>query len=575
MADLDPQLQALIDNQQITSNWAADYPYHPLSDANGNPAVIRVANDFLSAWLTRGEDGTFSEVTVLSEEQLGRIYDQRPGADLPNRVVERDEPAWINRDNPSESWPGDAYEQVVYNTQTGAISDEATMFEANAQWLSDGQQGERPFNKAILRSDLITDGVVSADDLQGDESTPSSLPQIRELPNRLPASAEFFENTRHLEQTVDSKVKAQAEPILLAAQQGAAAQIDRVRAGLDDPSVVYSDADNADGYGLQYEQGLRVQSQGAVDVDALARLQEQALNSDADRPVHPGVEPNALGNLIAGIEQRRAEAVPDPDRTKIGVQETRTNAGQIPEIQDLPEIPALQDVLKTPADINAYADEITQKFEAEIRSNDPNQADGFAELDERLAALPGVLTNALDAGRLESAIYQQIDTPEAREQLRDAGIDPVEHRKLVPDMVRGMQQEMASMIASGVLTNADTERLTQDALNDVRAQMPDMIDREFERSISTAEDRIQRGLDIAGEKRDAAVAAQESVTPENIDKLQVETYMNLFRVYKGQPGGDAILETFKSQDDPNVKEAFRLLELEEQGSQPAPQGIKP
>lgn len=546
MAGLDPQLQALIDNQAITSNWPADYPYHPLNDANGNPAVIQVANEYLSAWLTRDDAGNFTEVTVLSEEQLSRIYDQRPSADLPNRVIERDGAVWVDGDNPSQSWSGDDYEEVVYNTQTGELSDVAAMFEGNAAWLADGQQGQRPFNKVVLPSGLAADGVSTED-----------------LEQRLPVSVVLQENTRRLEQTVDSSVKARAEVVLGQAQGLATAQVERVRMGGSDPSIVYSDAQYANEFGLQYEEGLQITSFEPIDPARMEQLWAESFEDDGR--VQPGIAPGAMAEIIAGIEQDRANAAANPvtGAGKIGIQEPRTGHGNI-RTSDIPEIgePPMQPLI-TLAQRQSYVEGVLGAYEDHITSSDPNRADGFGEMGEALAGLREQLPNVIDPERLKAQIEIQLTPDQLNELEQNGGIESA---------VAAIQKEIVNMSASGAL-NPDLNVAAQDAVNEARAQLPSMIDDALNASLEQANQGMVDAFDRANAQRDVALDVIAQQTPENIDNQTVQALVETFRAYQQSPAWEQIKETYAAQNDPNATRALEILEQEQAGNQPALQGL--
>lgn len=579
MAELDPALQQLVDNQAINENWPDDYPYHILLDGdredNGRPVIAKVGEDYFSAWLTRDADGNLSEVTLLDETQLGRVFNGRPGADQDNRVVETGRDIWIDNVT-GDKWPENDYEQVFYNTQTGDVVDQLAMFEGNAEWLNNGQNGDRPFNSAVLPNGLAADGVSDTD-----------------LEQRLPANVRVMAE-RRLFQTADSQNKAIAERTLSGDEAFATAQFRDVR-GRDlidtayapgqlseearayllsqspEATVNYSDRAAAEAAGLQFDTTQAVAND--VTIAAAEEVAASALEQQAEGyAALYGEEPESssaggglfnMDDVTARVEERRAEQAAGTRAEPIRIREQQTDAGAALVIPDMPDIPAPETVLINPQQRQQYVDSVLGSFEERITSSSPNSADGMGQMEEALVALREQLPSMIDPERLKSQIQPQLDAMSSEERAAfeaNGGVDAA---------IATLQQDVVTMSASAAL-NPDLNVAAQDAIDHVRADLPSMAGRAFDSSVARLNESLTDRFQRAESRVEAAEQAVEQAV-SNINETQVQTYMEAFRAYRSTPAWEQFREAYSAQGDDNINEALRRLDEEQ--AQPALPGV--
>lgn len=597
MADL----QELVSNQTITEGWPSDYP-HILLDQNERPVVVDVGGVQHSAWLTVDDSGAFNQVTLFDIGQTGLIYQLRPGADRENRLVENAESAWIDRDNPSQSWPGDAYEEVFYNTESGAVVTQQDMINGNASWIENDREGDRPFASVILRTGLADDGVVSEDDLSlGDETLGGSsdrLPQVEELPNRLPDSVSFFESSLRLEQTVDSQVRAEAEPVLFGQMRFATGAIQQIVSAQTAFDQAYPEgsitAEQREMLWSQYRQTgsqFSYDSRDAAQADGLefspiaTSVDMEAANTVADDIIRqqtegyaevygdnsqPVVTDTPDWGAIADQVQERANAQPEGERDDtITIREQQTDAGAPIVIPNMPDIPAPDTVLISPADRAAYVEQVLGQFEQQISSNNPNASDGIGEMDEALAALRQQLPNMIDADRLRAEFDLQLNnmSPEDRQAFEASGG--------VDNAIKSLQQELVALSTSQAL-NPDLEMAAQDALDQIRGDIPAMANQAFDESLADLNATLINRFQDAQNRADAAGATVNQAV-ENLDETKVQALMDTFRSYRSLPNWEQIRDAYSQQNDPALTEALRRLDEEQGaavgGAQPALPGV--
>ncbi len=580
MADL----QSLVANQDITPNWPEDYPYHPLRDDMGNPAIIRVADEYLSAWLTRGADGQFTEVTVLNETQLGRIYDDRPGADQSNVVATLADKVWAD-DRTGQKWPADDFEEVIYNTRTGevlftftddiaeGVADDktlaaadaarATMFQGNADWVEGGQQGMRPFNRVVLAKGLAADGVSDAD-----------------LDYRLPADV-TLENNRALIRSVDSANKAHAESILSGAEGAATRQLERVRMQLAEPSLVYSHAASAEGFGVKYEQGLQGPS-----FDLSAQSVDELLSQlpPEEEKVHPGIAPGALAGAIEGIQARQEAALAElvaqgrpvvDEQTAVVDERVQPSSvpSLLPEAPALPAVPDVREVLRDDLEIKGYTDEVIRQYGESAGARNAQVLDQY---DEIVAGLNEQLSSIISPENLGARIEKE---------LRFMGVDETQIAEfLVSDgfdrQVASLQNTVGQGIASGAF-EPDIDSIIAKVNTEIRAEIPGMVEGDFERAMENAQGRIDQRFNQAAKRQaEAMAAAAEAANPEDIEKQRDAAMEQVAQTYASQLGAYSeqqrapILNFLPPEVIDRINELWEE-QAAEGGSQPALQGAKP
>ena len=73
--DYQIQLQQLIDSTKIPDNWPGDYTHLPVAQG---AAIVDVDGAHYSAWLRRGDDGTFNQVELMTPREMNELYDNLP-----------------------------------------------------------------------------------------------------------------------------------------------------------------------------------------------------------------------------------------------------------------------------------------------------------------------------------------------------------------------------------------------------------------------------------------------------------------------------------------------------------------
>ncbi len=69
---------AIEQRSDVPSSYPANYPYYPLNDSDGKPLITKVDDNNYSAWLRRDENGVFTDIVLLNNNQIDDIYSSRP-----------------------------------------------------------------------------------------------------------------------------------------------------------------------------------------------------------------------------------------------------------------------------------------------------------------------------------------------------------------------------------------------------------------------------------------------------------------------------------------------------------------
>lgn len=405
--------------------------------------------------------------------------------------------------------------------------------------------------------------------------------------NRLNENGEFV-------QTADSANKAEAEKTLSGDEAFATAQFEQVRgrdlidtayapgqlsdaqremllAQYPEPTFTFADRAAAEAAGFEFDTTVAVANEATVSAaeDVAASVVQQQADAYAELYGEPVTSPEGglldMDKVNARIEQRRAEQAEGSRSEPMRVREQQSNAGAAIIIPDMPDIPVPETVLIGDQERQQYVEQVLGSFETHITSSSANSADGITDMEESLAALRAQLPDMIDPERLRAQIQPQLDAMSAEERRNFEANGGVDYA------IKAMQQNVVALSSSNVL-NPDLNVAAQDAIDQMRGDMPSMANRAVDASVARLNESLTDRFSRAEARTEnAQQAAQEAVA--NFNETQVNALVEAFRAYKSTPAWEQFREAYAAQGDPNVTEALRRLE-EEQTSQPAIPGVK-
>lgn len=172
---LTQDVQKLLSEQRedVVGTYPADFLYYPMDGEDGNPLIVKVDDAYYSAWMSRDAAGEpFSDVTLMTENQVNEIYAQIPGG--PSGKMNVGESVYVNPDLGNREVAADSVTNVTFNVETGDIVDAAKAAAETAR----AERGTRrsrstetdtstssKFDTATVPNSIIADGNVSPDDL--------------------------------------------------------------------------------------------------------------------------------------------------------------------------------------------------------------------------------------------------------------------------------------------------------------------------------------------------------------------------------------------------------------------------
>ncbi|PCJ00290.1 MAG: hypothetical protein COB14_04870 [Alphaproteobacteria bacterium] len=173
--NLTQDVQKLLSEQRedVVGTYPADFLYYPMKAEDGNPLIVKVDDAHYSAWMSRDAAGEpFSDVTLMTENQVNEIYAQIPGG--PSGKMNVGESVYVNPALGNREVAGDSFTNVTFNVETGDIIDaaQAAAETARAERISGRSRSTETdtstsskYDTATVPNSIIVDGNVSLGDL--------------------------------------------------------------------------------------------------------------------------------------------------------------------------------------------------------------------------------------------------------------------------------------------------------------------------------------------------------------------------------------------------------------------------